>query len=81
MRYKNQSHSYDDIKQLIEAAKKIQKLWRGYKARGQFMNEVNLMHHKIQVNKNKIATLDPKYWDGASDSIVHADDPQSEIES
>lgn len=51
----------------------IQRNWRGYKARTQFVNELNMMNHKIQITRNKIANLDPKFWDDAkSNSILKA---------
>lgn len=40
------------------------------------------MNHKIQITRNKIANLDPKFWDDAqSNSILKADDAQSEKNS
>lgn len=53
----------------------IQKIWRGYRVRSQFINELNMLNHKIQITKNKIANQDPKFWDDAqSNSILKADD-------
>lgn len=38
------------------------------------------MHSKIQINKKKIAELDPKFWDdAASNSVVRADDVESSL--
>lgn len=72
------THSYEDMKFLTACAIIIQKHWRGYKARTQFINELNMMNHKIQITKNKIANLDPKFWDDAqSNSILKADDAMS----
>lgn len=71
-RFMAQAHTYQDVKKLTEVAITIQRFWKGYKARSQFLNYLNLMHHKIQISKQKIAEIDPKFWDGASDSILHA---------
>lgn len=63
------------MKFLTLCATNIQRHWRGYKARTQFINELNMMNHKIQITKNKIANLDPRFWDDAqSNSILKADD-------
>jgi hypothetical protein len=57
----------------MECATKIQKIWRGYRVRSQFINELNMLNHKIQITRNKIANLDPKFWDDAqSNSILKA---------
>jgi|LakMenE18May11ns_1017448.scaffolds.fasta_scaffold9737826_1 hypothetical protein len=57
----------------MECATTIQKMWRGYRVRSQFINELNMLNHKIQITRNKIANLDPKFWDDAqSNSILKA---------
>lgn len=72
------THNYEDLKLLNICAITIQKHWRGYKVRSQFINELNMMNHKIQITRNRIQNLDPKFWDDAqSNSILKADDAQS----
>lgn len=72
MRYMSQAHTYQDMKKLTEVAITIQRFWKGYRARTQFINELNLMHHKIQMSRKKMQGAE--FWDGASDSILHAQD-------
>ena len=50
-----QAHTYQDVKKLTQVAKTIQRYWRGYKCRIKFVNDLNLMHHKIQISRKKIA--------------------------
>lgn len=40
----------------------IQKIWRGHYIHNKFINELNILNHKIQITKNKIANQDPKFW-------------------
>ena len=54
MRFMAQAHTYQDIKKLTEVAITIQRYWKGYRARTQFLNELNLMHHKIQMSRKKM---------------------------
>ena len=81
-RYLSNQHTLKDIKLLDHHCTIIQKIWRGYKTRSQFIDQLNLMNHKIQISRNKIANLDPKFWDDAqSNSILKADDALSEKNS
>ena len=57
----------EELEKLYLASIEIQRYWRGYSERKKIAN----MHYKIQMNKKKIAELDPKFWDDAkSNSII-----------
>lgn len=67
-----------ELEQLVEVAIVIQKHWRGYVDRVRVHNQINMAHYRIQMNKKKIADLDPKFWDDAkSNSIIKGEDAQS----
>ena len=68
-KYFSGNYSSNDLKKLTRVAVLIQKHWRGFTVRRQFLNELNLMEKKIRMAQRKIDESDSKYW-GGDDSIV-----------
>jgi predicted DNA-binding ribbon-helix-helix protein len=61
---------------LTEKTLKIQKVWRGFRIRKQFIKELNMINEKNEITKKKIENLDSKFWGEGrnSDSVMKVED-------
>lgn len=60
-----------------DSAVLVQKNIRAFLSRVEFIREINAIAQVIEEKKEKIANIDPRFWDDAqSDSILRAEDEE-----